>query len=230
MDLHSFKRTSRSRRVKRALAAFAALGVVGVAASFAVAGWIDSEGQLDGMRARGSELLSAVTGTLTGAPRLVAYDPFPPEDGEHCDYPLVPAAYSGELPLRTALMQARVAAGATSAENLFETQDASQRKPLRMIRDPYAAYSAVAVDPANNEVVLTDENLFNIWVYDRSAKTSPNASTEPKRLIGGLNTKIEFQCGLYIDPSNGDIYAVNNDTIDTLVVFSRQAIVSLFTA
>jgi DNA-binding beta-propeller fold protein YncE len=92
-----------------------------------------------------------------------------------------------------------------------------------MIRDPYAAYSAVAVDPANNEVVLTDENLFKIWVYDRSAKTSPNQSTEPKRIIGGLNTKIEFQCGLYIDPSNGDIYAVNNDTIDTLVVFSRKA-------
>jgi DNA-binding beta-propeller fold protein YncE len=39
-----------------------------------------------------------------------------------------------------------------------------------------------------------------------------------------LNTKIEFQCGLYIDPSNGDIYAVNNDTIDTLVVFSRKAL------
>ena len=42
--------------------------------------------------------------------------------------------------------------------------------------------------------------------------------------IGGLNTKIEFQCGLYIDPANGDIYAVNNDTIDTLVIFSRKAI------
>jgi DNA-binding beta-propeller fold protein YncE len=28
----------------------------------------------------------------------------------------------------------------------------------------------------------------------------------------------------YIDPANGDIYAVNNDTIDTLVIFSRQAI------
>jgi DNA-binding beta-propeller fold protein YncE len=71
---------------------------------------------------------------------------------------------------------------------------------------------------------MTDENLFNIWVYDRKVKTSANQPSEPKRLIGGLNTKIEFQCGLYIDPANGDIYAVNNDTIDTLVIFSRQAV------
>jgi DNA-binding beta-propeller fold protein YncE len=42
-------------------------------------------------------------------------------------------------------------------------------------------------------------------------------------MIGGLNTKIEFQCGLYIDPVNGDIFAVNNDTVDRLVIFSRQA-------
>src|SRR6266481_3114683 len=69
-----------------------------------------------------------------------------------------------------------------------------------------------------------DQNLFKIWIYDRGAKTRPNQSIELKRIIGGLNTKIEFQCGLYIDPANGDIYAVNNDTIDTLVIFSRQAI------
>jgi DNA-binding beta-propeller fold protein YncE len=152
-------------------------------------------------------------------PRLVSYDPLPADDTEECTNPVASSGFSliaGELPLRTILMQARVAAGSSPL-------DASQRKPERMIRDPYAAYSAVAVDPANNEVVLTDENLFKIWVYDRSAKTSPNQSTEPKRIIGGLNTKIEFQCGLYIDPSNGDIYAVNNDTIDTLVVFSRKA-------
>jgi DNA-binding beta-propeller fold protein YncE len=47
--------------------------------------------------------------------------------------------------------------------------------------------------------------------------------TEPKRVIGGHETKVEFNCGLYIDPKNGDIYAVNNDTLDTLVVFNREA-------
>ena len=47
--------------------------------------------------------------------------------------------------------------------------------------------------------------------------------SEPKRMIGGLNTWIEFQCGVYIDQATGDIYAVNNDTVDRLVIFSRQA-------
>ena len=38
-----------------------------------------------------------------------------------------------------------------------------------------------------------------------------------------MKTKIEFQCGLYIDPTNGDIFAVNNDSVDSLVIFSRRA-------
>ncbi|PWU08694.1 MAG: hypothetical protein C5B51_07490 [Terriglobia bacterium] len=161
----------------------------------------------------------AVLNELAGGAQLVRYDHLPPEENEECTYQPIADALgplAAAMPLRSALMQARIAQGFTA--------DLSQREPLRMIRDPYAAYSAVAVDNTNNEVVLTDENLFNIWVYDRNAKTAPNASTEPKRLIGGLNTKIEFQCGLYIDPANGDIYAVNNDTIDTLVIFSRKAV------
>jgi len=151
--------------------------------------------------------------------RLVSYDPL----AEECTTPDAPDLLSlnaAELPLRTALMQARIA----SAGAPFGERDASQRKPDRMIRDPHAAYSAVAVDPNHDEVVLTDENLFNIWVYDRNFNPAPNKPPEVRRLIGGLNTKIEFQCGLYIDPANGDIYAVNNDTIDTLVIFSRKAI------
>jgi DNA-binding beta-propeller fold protein YncE len=162
--------------------------------------------------------IGLTTGGSQG-PRLGSFEALPSEYGADCDPP--PASGSlvaGELPLRDLLLQARVAGNAP------RTIDASQRKPERMIRDPYAAYSAVAVDGAHDEVVLTDENLFNIWIYDRGAKTAPTERTELKRIIGGLNTKIEFQCGLYIDPSNGDIYAVNNDTIDTLVVFSRRAI------
>jgi DNA-binding beta-propeller fold protein YncE len=82
----------------------------------------------------------------------------------------------------------------------------------------------VGVDPVNNEVILTDENLFQILAYDRTASTPANARmTEPKRIIGGLNTKIEFQCGIYVDPANGDVYAVNNDTVNRLVIFDRNA-------
>src|ERR1051326_4551426 len=155
--------------------------------------------------------------------RLVSYDRLPPGAMEDCtDAPpalnLPPLA--GQIPLRAAFLQQRVEEAATTKAD----SELATRKPLRMIRDPYAAYSAVAVDDTHNEVVLTDENLFKILVYDRQAKPTPGSLTEPKRIIGGLNTKIEFQCGLYIDPVNGDIYAVNNDTIDPLVIFSRHAV------
>jgi len=54
--------------------------------------------------------------------------------------------------------------------------------------------------------------------------TPPTARlTEPKRVISGHETKTEFNCGLYIDPKTGDIYSVNNDTLDTLSIFSRNA-------
>jgi DNA-binding beta-propeller fold protein YncE len=161
-----------------------------------------------------------LTGDFGSRARLVSFDEFP-DDDPACARPQSGSAAdslsAAELPLRALLMQVRLPGD-------WNPRDASQRKPDRMIRDPYAAYSAVAVDANHDEVVMTDENLFNIWVYDRKQRTSPNQPTEPKRLIGGLNTKIEFQCGLYIDPANGDIYAVNNDTIDTLVIFSRQAV------
>jgi len=98
------------------------------------------------------------------------------------------------------------------------------RPPVRVIKDQYPTYSAVALDLEHNELVLQDENLFQIMTYDRLANTPPRATmTEPKRIIGGVNTKVEFNCGLYIDPKNGDIYSVNNDTLNTMTIFSREA-------
>ena len=97
------------------------------------------------------------------------------------------------------------------------------REPIRTIQDTYPTYSAVAVDIERNEMVLQDENLFQILVYDRTANTPPTATmTEPKRVIGGIDTHIEFNCGLYVDQASGDIYSVTNDTIDTLTIFSRE--------
>lgn len=152
-----------------------------------------------------------------GEARLVKAQPLE-MDTPMCEW--MPA--SGEDTLLAMMQQRQETRAAAVAAR--QTTNRSDLKPVRMIKDPYAAYSAVAVDPVNNEVVMTDENLFQILVYDRLANTPANAKmTEPKRIISGEKTKIEFQCGLYIDPRNGDIYAVNNDTVDTLVIFSRNA-------
>ena len=158
-------------------------------------------------------------------PRLVGYELESPEECTDSVVAQELPNWSGDVPLRRAYQMQRAAEKARAAgEDPKVPGDLSQRKPDRMIRDPYAAYSAVAVDTSHDEVVMTDENRFNILAYDRMTNTRPASVSDPKRIIGGLDTKIEFQCGLYIDPASGDIYAVNNDTVDDLVIFSRQAV------
>lgn len=144
----------------------------------------------------------------TGGARLIAYDALPADSEDGCEWKPVDAALAADM---TAFP------GEAQAGNM------PPKQPIRTIRDPYASYSSVAVDTVNDEVVLTDENLFNVLVYKRLENSQAGATSEPKRTIGGLKTKIEFQSGLHLDPKNGDIYAVNNDTVDTLVIFSRQA-------
>ncbi len=160
----------------------------------------------------------------TGFPQLVSVEPLPQSlsmEAEMCES----LSASSSVPLIAAFQQERPIARSTSASAAgAQTSLTLERAPLRIIRDSFPTYSAVAVDVANNEIVLQDENLFQLMVYDRMANTPPTARiTEPKRVIGGHETKMEFNCGLYIDPKTGDIYSVNNDTLDTLSIFSRNA-------
>ena len=97
--------------------------------------------------------------------------------------------------------------------------------PVRKIRDAYPAFAAIAVDMVRDEVVMTDENLFQVLAYDRTEHTPPRAEASiPKRVIAGEKTNIEFQSGVYVDQETGDIYAANNDTRDTLVVFKHGSV------
>ena len=160
---------------------------------------------------------------IIGSERLVSVTPLPEIGGEVCLPETAP------LSLMASVQQgdsARVASRprTSSADSSRSAPTILQRPPVRTIRDSRPTYSAVAVDVKNNEIVLQDENLFQIMVYDRMSNTPPNAVlSEPKRVIAGLDTKVEFNCGLYVDPRTGDIYSINNDTIDTMVVFSRNA-------
>jgi DNA-binding beta-propeller fold protein YncE len=98
------------------------------------------------------------------------------------------------------------------------------RQPLRRIYDRYPQYSAVAVDPTRDEVVLQDENLFQIQVFNRTTATPATAAfSEPTRAIRGKNTHLELNCALYIDPKTGNIYSLNNDTERSMTVWDRSA-------
>jgi DNA-binding beta-propeller fold protein YncE len=98
------------------------------------------------------------------------------------------------------------------------------RPPARYLKDPYPAFSSIAVNAENDMVVVTDENLFRIVEYSRRDNTPPGAIlTEPRRVIGGDQTRTEMMCGSYIDPKTLDVYVTNNDTQNWMPVFSREA-------
>ena len=124
----------------------------------------------------------------------------------------------GEAPL-----QRRTPPEAASTGSPTRQTTVLQRAPARVIKDQYSAFSAVAVDVARNEIILEDENLSQITVYDRLESTPPRAAlSEPKRIIGGRNTKIQHNCDVYVDPETGDIYSINGDITQYLTVWTRD--------
>src|SRR5207245_5278839 len=46
--------------------------------------------------------------------------------------------------------------------------------------------------------------------------------SEPKRIIQGMEAYLEYNCSVYVEPETGDIYSVNNDTLNWLTVFNRD--------
>src|SRR6185436_974320 len=99
-------------------------------------------------------------------------------------------------PSKMIALQVRAAAETAAREPISESAD---RLPLRTVKDTYPTYSAVAVDLQSNEVYMQDENLFGYRVFNRTDNTPASAAmTEPKRIVQGLDTGMEFNCGLYI--------------------------------
>jgi len=153
--------------------------------------------------------------SASGSPQLLAISPLPVTDGEMCQW--MPA--SANATLMAALQQS-----AASNVPAHPGKVQMNRPPVRIIRDTYPTYAAIAQDPLTGDILLQDENLFGIRFFDRMTNTPPTAAfSEPKRMLRGHTTKLEFNCGLYVDPKTGDIYSVNNDTTDMLVIFEHKA-------
>jgi DNA-binding beta-propeller fold protein YncE len=134
----------------------------------------------------------------------------------------------GSLEQTAALQQAGSNPGApardTGGTNGAVRAAIAERKPARVINDPNFAFAGVAVDPVRNEVILADENISALVVYDRLTNTPPGAErSEPKRVIEGDKTFLEYANAVYVDPDTGDIMGVNNDTMNWMPVFGRDA-------
>ena len=97
-------------------------------------------------------------------------------------------------------------------------------KPERTIRDADPTYSAIGLDLLHDEIILQDNNLWSTRVFKRTDNTPVGQKlTEEQRVIAGDKTEIQFNNGLYIDPKNGDMYSVESDVGDRMVVFSHEA-------
>jgi 6-phosphogluconolactonase (cycloisomerase 2 family) len=128
-----------------------------------------------------------------------------------------------ETPAPLAALQQRGPAGNPAATASIQ-RPASGLQPVRVIRDLDPTYSSIGLDLRNNEIILQDNNLWSYRVFGRTDNTPPAARfTEPKRIVSGDKTEIQFNNGLYVDPKNGDIYSVESDVGDKLVVFPHDA-------
>ena len=201
----------RVRRINGRRSILAATLVLAMAVVFlSILDWLDSAGDT-----------SAGLGEPTGYPQLVSVTDYP-DYSDMCE-PLDRAeliAASIERNLRAVFGGTTVYAAAQSGRQAIDIT----RQPIRTIRDMDPIYSGVAVDTESDEVILVDNNNWAIRIFDRLENTPANARfSEPKRVIQGPNTRIQYNNGVYVDSENGDIYSVETDGGNKVVVFPRSA-------
>lgn len=115
------------------------------------------------------------------------------------------------------------------AQQLAPGSPASQQSggdivPVRQVFDPFPVFNGIAVDTQNNVVVMSDVNRKSLLSYDRNADTTnPTESTPALTQIIGPETNLGFVTGVALDPRRREIFTVNNDIEDTLVVMPYAA-------
>jgi hypothetical protein len=98
------------------------------------------------------------------------------------------------------------------------------RPPVRHIWDTAPTFSSVGIDSVRNEVYLQDSNRWSIRVFSRLDNARPgDPPTEPRRVISGPTSDVQFNSCVWVDPGSGEIYSVENDTGDSIVVFPNKA-------
>jgi len=148
-----------------------------------------------------------------------------PELGEMCppELPVIDSNPVGDPQENNLFSAFREAPVFAAGQDVSDTTEVT-RSPVRNILDKDPIYASVAVDTRFNEVFLQDSNTWSIRVFNRLDNTPAGAPrTEPKRVISGPKTDVQFNSCVWIDPASGDIYSVENDIGDSIVVFSHDA-------
>lgn len=131
-----------------------------------------------------------------------------------------------ELTLAKALaghMCIRPAAFRPQAEGVSTSTLGGDLPPIRYIMDPFPTFNGIALDTRSNRVVMSDENRKSVLIYDRTAGSNSAAVTPALQQIIGPQTEIGYISGVELDPERHEVYAVNNDIEDRIVVFDYDA-------
>src|SRR5262245_22999582 len=96
--------------------------------------------------------------------------------------------------------------------------------PVRMVVDPYPSFNGVVVDSTNDLVMMSDTNRKSLLIYDRTAgSAAAKEAAVAKQQIMGPDTGVGFVAGVAMDPGHRELFTVNNDVEDRLVVFDYDA-------
>jgi DNA-binding beta-propeller fold protein YncE len=96
--------------------------------------------------------------------------------------------------------------------------------PVRMVVDPYPSFNGVVVDAVNDLVMMSDTNRKSLLVYKRLAGSPTSREPVlPVQQIMGPETGIGFVAGVAMDPAHRELFTVNNDVEDRMVVFDYDA-------
>jgi DNA-binding beta-propeller fold protein YncE len=96
--------------------------------------------------------------------------------------------------------------------------------PARIVRDPYPTFHGVAVDAANNRVVMSDSNRHGLLAYARTAGSAAGKdAAEPLSNVRGPVSGMMFVASVALDPARREMYTVDNDIGDRLLTFPYDA-------
>jgi DNA-binding beta-propeller fold protein YncE len=96
--------------------------------------------------------------------------------------------------------------------------------PVRMVVDPYPSFNGIALDTRNDLMMMSDTNRKSLLIYDRAAGApAPKDPAIERQQIMGPDTGVGFVAGVAMDPEHRELFTVNNDVEDRLVVFDYDA-------
>ncbi len=95
--------------------------------------------------------------------------------------------------------------------------------PVRVVSDPYPTLHSVVVDAEHNRVFVSDPNRHALWSYDRTAASTASEPVTPLTSIRGPSTGMMFIAAVDVDPAAQELYTVDNDIGDRLMVFPYDA-------